>query len=110
MSFSFTAPQFTNKQQEAEREKLSAEEREKIEADVYGVSVNTTEETEELLEKSLAEFKEHFEALSDYDKTDYQEAVQRCPKLVETESDPLRFLRYDDFDAKVRNLSNHKQK
>ena len=103
MSFSFTAPQFTEKQQEEERRGLSKEEHERIEADAYGTALEI-EETEELLEKSLSEFKEHLEALSDYDKTDYQEALKRCPELVEKESDPIRFLRCEEFEAKVRRL------
>ena len=103
MSFSFTAPQFTQRQQEAERRGLSEEERQRIEDDAYGTGTEIVE-TEELLEKSLAEFQEQLEVISDHEKTDYEAALERCPNLVETESAPIRFLRCEDFEAKVRTV------
>ena len=101
MSFSFTAPQFTQKQQEAERKGLSEEERQRIEADAYGTGKEIVE-TEELLKKSLAEFQEQLEAIPNHEKIDYEEALKRCPTLVETESAPIFFLRCEDFEAQVR--------
>ena len=77
---------------------MSMEERERIQAELYGTE-REQEETDELLKYSLQAFQLCLE--SNTDKAEYEEAVQKCPKLVETESAPIRFLRAEHFDPKV---------
>ena len=40
---------------------------------------------------------------SDRDKRDYLEAKEKCPHVVQKESDPIYFLRCEDYNIKVRN-------
>ena len=39
---------------------------------------------------------------SDRDKRDYLEAKKICPQVVQKESDPIYFLRCEDYNIKVR--------
>ena len=98
-AFSYTAPRFTEEQEQKERESLTEEEENVVSSDVFGVDA-VIEETEELVIHSLAQFEEELATLPDEDKQGYSQALEECPLIVEQESAPIRFLRAEDYDAK----------
>lgn len=49
--------------------------------------------------KALKDVEEAIGRIDEHEKTAYLEAVRRAPHLVATESDPLRFLRFTNFNA-----------
>lgn len=98
--FSISAPQLTEKEQEEELEALTEEERLQIQNDVNGTA--RFMETEEMVTRGLIEFENQVELIPAQQKEAYLEAVQRVPHLVETETNPIKFLRCEHFDAKVR--------
>ena len=98
-AFSYTAPIFTEKQEREEAASITDEEKKSIRIDVFGVD-KSIEETEEVLERSLARFAEEIDAISDDNKKVYMVALQRCPNIVDQESPPIRFLRAENYDAR----------
>lgn len=97
--FSFTAPQFTPEMADAERSALSEEERSKLRAEAYGEDGVEVEETPEMVQDALEQFKEHLLQLEPKDV--YNQALERCPWIVQTESAPISFLRAERFNAEV---------
>lgn len=101
-AFSFTAPRFTDEMKEAERKAMTEEERERIEAEMYGLATSAEEakeETPEMVAEFLESFQSHLDSI-EYKPT-YLEAIEKCPQILETESAPIRFLRAESFDAEV---------
>jgi hypothetical protein len=98
-AFSYTAPRFTEEQEQKERESTTEEEENVVSSDIFGVDA-VIEETEELVIHSLAQFEEELAALPEKDKQGYSQALEECPLIVEQESAPIRFLRAEDYDAK----------
>lgn len=49
--------------------------------------------------KGLADLDVALSLIPDYEKQDYLHALQASPKLVASESDPIRFLRFTNFNA-----------
>lgn len=47
----------------------------------------------------MSPLRDAIQELSDFDKASYMEALERCPKLVESESPENRFLAVDDGDV-----------
>jgi hypothetical protein len=98
-AWSYTAPLFTEEKEAAERNALTEEERVTIENRIYGSSDAVVEETADLISASLSQFTEHLESIPVAEKLYYIEALERCPLVVQQESNALRFLRSVDFDA-----------
>lgn len=98
-AISYTAPLFTEEQEKKEKESITEEEILEVVKDVFGIE-ELIDETEELLATSLAQFAQELAAIHDEEKESYNLALQKCPRVVEEETAPIRFLRADDYDAK----------
>lgn len=94
---SYTAPQFTEEDLKRERESLSVEEREEIDAEVRGTRA-ILRETPKLIERGLIGMQRTLNEIPDHEKEGYLKALERCPDLVRTETDSLIFLRAERFD------------
>jgi hypothetical protein len=99
-AFSFSAPIVTPDDEQAEREALPEEERQRIRKEVYGVE-DEMEETDTMVEKAVLLLQEALQEIPDAQKQTYLEALECAPLLVERESDPIRFLRCEKYDAGV---------
>lgn len=100
-AFSFSAPRFTDEDEEVELAAMTEEERENVHNDLYGTHVEVNE-TEELRETCLAQMQQCLdEIIPDDEKQVYLEACQVCPELVRTESAPMRFLRSENYNPEV---------
>jgi hypothetical protein len=99
--FSFTAPLISPEDEKHEQESLSPETRKEIQDQLYGREnkAELIEETPERMTERLVQFNQALEKIPD--KRDYVDALQRAPSLVETESNPIKFLRCEQFDASV---------
>lgn len=98
-AFSYTAPVFSEDDEQAERKACTEEEQTEAHTDAYGERIPIVE-TEELVQNALLKFQVEFDALPDDHKIGYHQAVEQCPIVVEEESAPIRFLRCEDFDVK----------
>ena len=49
----------------------------------------------------ISELQDAIEAIPNHEKLDYIEALERSPHLVETESDPMRFLNNANFNVTI---------
>lgn len=97
-AFSYTAPMFTKEQEDSERTTATEEEKEAASKDIYGDE--TIDETASMVsDAALALFMQEMEAIPDDEKKGYLLALERCPLIIEQESDPVRFLRTEDYDA-----------
>jgi hypothetical protein len=104
-TFSITAPRFTEEADRQEQESLSPAERAQIQNDVFGTAADSAaEETPAVRAQAVAEMEEELARIAAHDKREYAQALEVCPQLFgkEAEADPLRFLRCEDFHAKVR--------
>jgi uncharacterized protein (UPF0335 family) len=103
-TFSATAPRFTEEAERLEEEGLSSAERKEILTDVQGTAADDSAvvETQELRAKAVAEMEEELSRIPEQEKREYMQALELCPGLVTLETDSLRFLRCEDFHAKVR--------
>lgn len=98
--FSFTAPLISPEDEKREQESLSPETRKEIQDQIYGRENNSIfEETSELLTEKLLQFHQALDKIPD--KRDYVDALRQAPFLVETESNPIKFLRCEQFNASV---------
>jgi hypothetical protein len=98
MSGCFTAPIVTPEDEQAERQALTNEERQRLYEELYGVE-DEIEETDILMENALLLLQEALTEIPDAAKQAYLEASERAPLLVERESDPISFLRCEKYDA-----------
>jgi hypothetical protein len=98
MSGLFTAPIVTPEDEQAEREALTEKESQKLHEEIYGSEVEI-EETDTMLEKASLLLQEALNEIPDAAKQAYLEALERAPLLVERESDPISFLRCENYDA-----------
>jgi hypothetical protein len=103
--FSFTAPQISEEDEQRERDLLSKEERQKIQNDLYGLSVDLKDETEEMLQSAPRLMQQALMEIPVEEKSEYLEALERCRDLVAKESPPLPFMRCDHYDANVSNIT-----
>ena len=105
-AFSFTAPHVTPEQEREEEASLSDEMRRKIHNDLYGFEQvqhpNPKEGRPGTADESLVGLYEAIEMLPMQQKKEYMEALKQAPKLVQTESDPIMFLRCENFNCEVR--------
>jgi hypothetical protein len=97
-AFTFTAPILTEQQEKEEREALTDDERRKVHEDVYGGEQLVTE-TDTMLVNGVAMLREALGQIPDEEKTVYLEALEIAPLLVERESNPVAFLRCENYDA-----------
>lgn len=97
-AFSFTAPSVSAEELLAELRGLTSEENEQLQRDLYGTETPVAE-TESVLQKGVASMRDIISEMDLNDKIDYLIAVQRVPELVDTESDPAKFLRCEEFSA-----------
>ena len=100
VSFSATAPQFLPEHERVERDQLSFDEKKQIEDDIRGIET-VFEETEEMRSEGKRRLLDALEAIPPCKKIAYLEARKRCSDLVDKESDLVKFLRCEDYDAKV---------
>lgn len=105
-AFSFTAPHVTPEQEREEEASLSDEMRRKIHNDLYGFEQvqhpNPKEGRPGTADESLVGLYEAIEMLPMQQKKEYMEALKQAPNLVQTESDPIMFLRCENFNYEVR--------
>jgi hypothetical protein len=102
--FSFSAPQISLEDEERERELLSEEELEEIQNDIYGLSVDLKDETEEMRQSAPRLMQQALVLIPEEEKAEYLEALETCPELVAQETPPLPFMRCDNYDANVSNI------
>jgi hypothetical protein len=99
-AISYTAPQFTEDDMRQEEESLSQEERLEIENDVTGKQA-IRRETAQTVSQGIAELQRALDAININDKQAYLEALENCPDVVRAESDPIRFLRCENYNSQV---------
>jgi hypothetical protein len=120
-SIPLTAPAFTPIQEQEERDNLPEADREYLRQELYGqdqpLEIDEVEEQAILrqLEEYLTNFinedvtaTEEANTLSSHpycDKTVYLEALERCPDIVEKETNPLMFLRATNYKVEVSESS-----
>jgi hypothetical protein len=97
-AFTFTAPIVTVEDERLELAALTDDERERLRKDVYG-GEQLVNETEEMLQNGTQLLRESLLAIPDEEKAAYLEALEIAPLLVERESDPVAFLRCENYDA-----------
>ncbi len=85
------------------RTRLMSEERLEVQQDLYGTHVEL-EETDDLRETLLEEMQTCLDAIPDDDKRVYLEACQVCPRIVTSESAPIRFLRCENYQPEVKGI------
>lgn len=100
LAFSISAPQLTEEDQQREVDALTEKERIELEESMNGTARFL--ETDEIARRGLAEFQQEVAMIPTEEKEAYLEALRRAPRIVETETDPIKFLRCEHFDAKVR--------
>lgn len=98
MTFSFSAPRFTDADERYEQEHLTEEERLEAWRDVYGKTEPLMEETE-TIKNAQALVEKELERIPN--KQAYLDAVAACPDVVASESPAIRFMRCDKFNAAV---------
>jgi hypothetical protein len=117
-SIPLTAPAFTPIQEQEERDNLPPREREYLRQELYGEDrpKHLNESSEQELVRQVDEYVEKYSD-SEHgpgehcDKTAYLEALERCPDLVEKETNTLMFLRGTNYNvetAAVRMMSHWK--
>jgi hypothetical protein len=104
-AISYTAPQFTEDDMRREEENLSQEERLEIENDVYGKQA-IRRETAQTLSEGIAELQRALDTIDSKDKQVYLEALEHCPGVVRVESDPILFLRCENYNGQVGAFGN----
>lgn len=100
---SFTAPQFSMEDEQLERESISEQEREALRLDLYGYAA-LQRETPDFLQERLAALQDYLQQnddIPDSKKMVYEQALQECPDVVREESNPLFFLRAENYDAEA---------
>lgn len=102
--FSFTAPHITPEEEQQERQNLTEEMKVELEQDLYGdyLDINDNDdvkETDEFLAQKIQEMEEELARIPPNLLKDYTEAKRRVPELVQTESDPIKFLRCEQYNA-----------
>ena len=105
--FSFTAPHITPEEERQERESLTPEAAQELEDDLYGLGTDFEDETEELIESAMKEVELIIDTFPDAKKKDYLEARNQVPHLIESEANPIKFLRCEKFDSKVSETTEH---
>jgi uncharacterized protein YabN with tetrapyrrole methylase and pyrophosphatase domain len=109
-----TAPAFTPIQEQEERDALPPADREYLRQELYGEDTPCMEETEteallaeecDSSSRTLAAVHSKIEEMEDCQKKDYIYALERCPDVVEKETNVLMFLRCENYDISVSKAS-----
>lgn len=98
---SFTAPQFSLDDEQAERDNLPVEVEDALRQDLCGITAIRRETSAWLQEcrRTMHEFLRH--EIPAERQVAYQEALHRAPELVADDSDPVVFLRAEDYDPEA---------
>jgi len=101
---SLTAPRFTEEDERRELANQSLAEQEEIERDVFGHESGFVKDTDLMKAEGTAKLEEAIEMIPAAEKQNYLRALELCPDLVQSESEPVRFLRatspaYKPWDA-----------
>lgn len=104
--FSLTAPRFTEEQDKKEHQDLDSVEAAALERDLYGIFRGKegpdgwmiTDEIETTRIQGLAQLDEAVDMLPTSAKADYLRALATAPDVVEKETNPLEFLRVEEWD------------
>jgi hypothetical protein len=107
--FSFTAPHITPEEEKRERESLTDEIRKQLERDLYGDDDDDGVGIDDnggsgVDSKWLQEMETIIGQTPKSRKKDYLDAKERVPELIETEANPIQFLRCEKFDVSVRRI------
>jgi hypothetical protein len=84
-----------------EKASLTEEEKKAIENDIFGQRA-ILRETPTMVARTCVLMQDAVDLIPDEQKQSYIRALAQCPELVRTESEPLRFLRCERFNAWVR--------
>ena len=105
MAFSSSAPSISLEEEQAERDSLTYEEKRALGRDLWGskdADDNPFYETPAMRATCQAALRRALDLIPDTEKKEYLEALDRDSILVEQESDPMAFLRAEDYDTEVR--------
>lgn len=98
-AFSFTAPLISEEEEKVEQQNLTPEEREELECDLCGKEVAAAADPSENASNDdyptpqvIRQVHDLIQLLPEDSKLEYLQALKRVPALVETESDPVKFL------------------
>jgi hypothetical protein len=94
---SITAPLFTADDERLERETLTPEEIDAANQDILGTF--SFEETDEMKVHGPVELQKALDEIPHEEKEAYLEALERVPHLVQTESNPILFLRSENYNV-----------
>jgi len=101
MTFSFSAPRFTEADERYEQEHLTESERIEAWRDVYG-KTEPVHETAEMLENAQEAVEKELQHIPN--KQAYVDAVASCPDVVRLESPAIRFMRCEQYNAAVSHV------
>ncbi|KAG7353336.1 hypothetical protein IV203_009385 [Nitzschia inconspicua] len=104
--FSFTAPLITPEEEALERENLSKEQKAELQEDLYGgigcgwtKALDYVEQNDGFLTTKLQELEQALSEMTPSLLKDYNKAMETVPDIVQTESDPVKFLRCERYDV-----------
>jgi hypothetical protein len=97
---SFTAPQFTAEDQQREQESLTDADRTAIQEKLLGWMA-LRRETPQFLEKGVQQLEHALSEIPMTQKEAYQRALERAPEVVQDETNPVAFLRAEDYQPEV---------
>ena len=100
---SITAPQFTLEDELIERETLEDDELLAATSDMYG-NVEF-DETQEMLDIGPIELETAIHDIPIEEKEAYLEACERCPEIIQSESNYIMFLRSENYNVWVSFIS-----
>jgi len=100
-SLSYTAPVFTEEDEEREFADLETNEKQSFINNLYGQNAEelAVANGREITQQELDDFQKAIERIPVSDQTGYQMAMIRCPELLNTETDPKLFLRCEEYSA-----------
>jgi hypothetical protein len=99
-TFSITSPRITEDDERKERESLTPEEIDELEHDIHGTGFDIVE-TDDMRLQAVVQLDEAISMIPDTDKVAYLRALELCPELVRMESEPIRFLRSENYNPWV---------
>jgi hypothetical protein len=99
MTFTYSAPEMTPEEERVELEQMSPEDHKRVRDDMYGRG--HFEETEEMRSSGPTKLKDALTCLPAEEKDAYLEALERSPDIVRAETDPMAFLRAEEYCVEV---------
>ena len=104
---SLTAPCFTKQNEQEERESLSPEEAKYLQSEITGIDDTfiLDYETTHDIEHCVKEVEQYIDDnVGGVQKKEYLQALDKCPELVEKETNPIMFLRSENYNIEVRSI------